>query len=137
MEHKQKSGMGWIALIIGLLIWWAVSYSNSHSSDTSNFSTDQTTSVDQQATDTSAPSASSYDYSTDPASSDTTTTDSTDLSNNDYYTNSSGDTVHSPAYSSDGSVPDGATAQCYDGTYSFSQHRSGTCSYHGGVSTWY
>ncbi|MFF0491059.1 DUF3761 domain-containing protein [Nocardia sp. NPDC003482] len=32
--------------------------------------------------------------------------------------------------------PDGATAQCKDGTYSFSQHRSGTCSGHGGVSRW-
>jgi hypothetical protein len=30
----------------------------------------------------------------------------------------------------------GATAQCRDGTYSFSQHHSGTCSYHGGVAAW-
>lgn len=27
----------------------------------------------------------------------------------------------------------GASAQCSDGTYSHSQHRSGTCSYHGGI----
>lgn len=33
-------------------------------------------------------------------------------------------------------APAGATAQCRDGTYSFSQHRSGTCSRHGGVSRW-
>jgi len=33
-------------------------------------------------------------------------------------------------------VPSGASARCRDGTYSFSQHRSGTCSYHGGVSEW-
>ena len=32
--------------------------------------------------------------------------------------------------------PDGATARCRDGTYSFSQHRSGTCSHHGGVAQW-
>jgi len=32
--------------------------------------------------------------------------------------------------------PPGATALCRDGTYSFSQHRSGTCSYHGGVAKW-
>jgi uncharacterized protein DUF3761 len=32
--------------------------------------------------------------------------------------------------------PPGATAVCRDGTYSFSQHRSGTCSYHGGVARW-
>jgi hypothetical protein len=34
------------------------------------------------------------------------------------------------------SPPAGATAQCNDGTYSFSQHRSGTCSGHGGVRQW-
>ena len=34
------------------------------------------------------------------------------------------------------SVPTGATAKCADGTYSFSQHRSGTCSHHGGVAEW-
>ncbi len=33
-------------------------------------------------------------------------------------------------------VPVGATARCYDGTYSFSQSRRGTCSHHGGVSQW-
>jgi hypothetical protein len=58
------------------------------------------------------------------------------LSNDNYYTNSSGNTVHSPAYSDGGGVPAGATAQCGDGTYSFSQHRQGTCSHHGGVSQW-
>ena len=30
----------------------------------------------------------------------------------------------------------GATAQCRDGSYSNSQHRSGTCSHHGGVARW-
>ena len=34
------------------------------------------------------------------------------------------------------SPPAGATAICRDGTYSFSQHHSGTCSYHGGVAQW-
>ena len=32
--------------------------------------------------------------------------------------------------------PRGATAVCADGTYSFSQTRSGTCSHHGGVGRW-
>jgi hypothetical protein len=32
--------------------------------------------------------------------------------------------------------PTGATAKCKDGTYSKSQHRSGTCSSHGGVAQW-
>ena len=32
--------------------------------------------------------------------------------------------------------PPGATAKCKDGTYSYSQYRSGTCSHHGGVAVW-
>jgi Protein of unknown function (DUF3761) len=58
------------------------------------------------------------------------------LDNNNYYTNVDGNQVHSPANTDDGSVPAGATAQCGDGTYSFSQHHSGTCSHHGGVAQW-
>jgi hypothetical protein len=57
------------------------------------------------------------------------------LSNNNHYTNVDGQSIHSPAYSS-GGAPAGATAQCVDGTYSFSQHRQGTCSHHGGVKQW-
>jgi hypothetical protein len=49
----------------------------------------------------------------------------------DYYRNSSGACVHRPS-----SNPAGATAQCKDGSYSYSQHRSGTCSGHGGVKQW-
>lgn len=56
------------------------------------------------------------------------------LSNDNYYTNTSGIKVHSPAYSK--SVPEGASAQCRDGTYSFSQSSRGTCSHHGGVAKW-
>lgn len=33
-------------------------------------------------------------------------------------------------------APAGATAQCRDGSYSYSAHRQGTCSHHGGVATW-
>ncbi|MFX8164512.1 DUF3761 domain-containing protein [Acinetobacter baumannii] len=33
--------------------------------------------------------------------------------------------------------PNGATAKCRDTTLSFSKHRSGTCSRHGGVAQWY
>ena len=66
-----------------------------------------------------------------PASSDS-------LSNDNYYTNTAGNKVHSPAYEEvQNVVPAGASAQCGDGTYSFSQSRRGTCSHHGGVSTWY
>ena len=51
-----------------------------------------------------------------------------------HYTNSLGDRVQSPTYYD--KTPVGATALCRDGTYSFSQHRRGTCSHHGGVETW-
>ncbi|OJY43816.1 MAG: hypothetical protein BGP03_07765 [Pseudonocardia sp. 73-21] len=50
------------------------------------------------------------------------------------YINSSGNCVPRPVAAA--SAPPGATAQCKDGEYSFSQHRSGTCSGHGGVSRW-
>jgi len=55
-------------------------------------------------------------------------------SNPTYYTNDDGNKVQSPTRYD--SVPAGATARCGDGTYSFSQHRSGTCSHHGGVTEW-
>jgi hypothetical protein len=54
----------------------------------------------------------------------------------DYYRNSNGVCVHRPVKSKGSAVPQGATAQCRDGSYSFSQHRSGTCSHHGGVAKW-
>lgn len=50
------------------------------------------------------------------------------------YVNVDGTCVSGPV--SAPSAPSGATAQCRDGTWSFSQHRSGTCSGHGGVSSW-
>ncbi|MET9145625.1 DUF3761 domain-containing protein [Streptomyces sp. NPDC004042] len=33
-------------------------------------------------------------------------------------------------------APVGATAQCRDGSFSYSAHRRGTCSHHGGVAVW-
>lgn len=51
-----------------------------------------------------------------------------------HYTNVDGNSVHSPMRASH--RPAGATAQCRDGSWSFSQHHSGTCSHHGGVSSW-
>jgi hypothetical protein len=53
---------------------------------------------------------------------------------NSGYTNVDGNYVQSPTYAP--SAPAGATAKCGDGSYSFSQHRSGTCSHHGGVAQW-
>lgn len=63
-----------------------------------------------------------------------TQTTNVNLSNDNYYVNTAGNTVHSPAYAD--SVPIGASARCRDGTYSFSQSRRGTCSHHGGVAQW-
>jgi hypothetical protein len=54
---------------------------------------------------------------------------------NGTYTNTAGNKVPRP-YDAP-SVPIGASAQCRDGTYSFSQSRRGTCSHHGGVAEWF
>ena len=62
-------------------------------------------------------------------------TQSNEVGSEKYYINVDGNKVQSPTYSNSG-TPAGATAQCRDGTYSFSQHRSGTCSHHGGVAKW-
>lgn len=50
----------------------------------------------------------------------------------DYYLNVDGNCVHRPSDN-----PSGASAKCRDGSYSYSQHRQGTCSGHGGVAAWY
>src|SRR5438270_3133488 len=53
---------------------------------------------------------------------------------NGTYVNSNGQTVRRPENCS--AAPAGATAQCRDGSYSFSRSRRGTCSHHGGVAKW-
>jgi Protein of unknown function (DUF3761) len=53
---------------------------------------------------------------------------------NGTYVNSKGETVKRPENCS--TVPQGATAQRRDGSYSFSKSRRGTCSHHGGVAKW-
>ena len=50
------------------------------------------------------------------------------------YTNVDGQQSQRPVMSD--SAPAGASARCRDGSYSFSTHRSGTCSHHGGVGEW-
>ena len=62
--------------------------------------------------------------------------DEADLTSHEHYRNKSGQDVHSPAKTTNGRVPTGASAKCVDGTYSFSRHHSGTCSRHGGVAQW-
>ena len=61
--------------------------------------------------------------------------DETDLSRHDCYVNSDGHLVHRPARDNNGR-PQGDRAMCRDGTYSFSEHTTGTCSHHGGVEHW-
>jgi len=51
-----------------------------------------------------------------------------------YYRNVDGNCISRPVQSDE--QPAGATAQCRDGSYSFSQNRQGTCSGHGGVARW-
>jgi hypothetical protein len=78
--------------------------------------------------------ATAFAYQPPPAS--TTAPDESDLDNHNGYVNRDGQSVHSPAHSRSGRVPEGASAQCRDGTYSFSRHHRGTCSRHGGVAQW-
>jgi Tfp pilus assembly protein FimV len=72
--------------------------------------------------------------STTPPSTTPATSTPGEACTNGTYVNSAGNTVCRPEESP--SAPAGATAQCVDGTYSFSQSRSGTCSHHGGVARW-
>lgn len=51
-----------------------------------------------------------------------------------YYRAASGHEVHRPEHAD--SRPAGATAQCRDGSWSFSESHRGTCSHHGGVGSW-
>ena len=50
------------------------------------------------------------------------------------YVNSSGHVVPDPKCISGHQA--GETAVCRDGSHSFSEHRQGTCSRHGGVAQW-
>lgn len=112
----------WLATIGGVILLGTVAsaFSETSPSATTQTSTYQTPTYQAQP-------AKSPVYQAQPVQ-------SAQLSNDNYYTNVDGNQVHSPAYSN--TAPAGASAQCRDGTYSFSQHRSGTCSHHGGVSSW-
>lgn len=60
-----------------------------------------------------------------------------DLTTHGHYRNVSGHWVHRPAKTFSGHAPSHYTAICGDGSYSFSEHHRGTCSHHGGVSSWH
>ena len=130
----KKFLIGLAIVVLGLL-----GIASSHNQQ-NNINTPETTPTKVQGestTNTAQSTATPLDNTpavTAPAT--TATTDQSNLSNNNTYTNVDGNTVHSSASTADDSIPAGATARCVDGTYSFSQHRSGTCSHHGGVEKW-
>ncbi len=62
--------------------------------------------------------------------------DEGNLTGHGCYVNRYDNSVHRPSRTYNGASPARATARCGDGTYSFSQHASGTCSHHGGVQSW-
>lgn len=82
-----------------------------------------------------SPASSSPAYSSPAGSTAARQSPPASSSSSDYYTNSRGARVRKPTFSESG-PPAGATAQCRDGSYSFSQSRRGTCSHHGGVARW-
>jgi predicted RNA-binding Zn-ribbon protein involved in translation (DUF1610 family) len=53
--------------------------------------------------------------------------------NDNHYVNSSEHVVHSPSC---GQEHEKRMAECRDGSVSYSEHHSGTCSHHGGVAHW-
>lgn len=68
------------------------------------------------------------------ASASAGSTGGTSCDQDTHYINSDGACVPRPTAAA--APPPGATAKCKDGTYSFSTHRQGTCSHHGGVAQW-
>jgi uncharacterized protein DUF3761 len=62
-------------------------------------------------------------------------TKESDLVENRHYMNRDGSVAHLPAHSISGDAHTGAHARCVDSSYSFSVHRSGTCSRHRGVTS--
>lgn len=52
-----------------------------------------------------------------------------------YYRSSDGSEVHDPTRETNAAYGT-PTADCRDGTHSYSHHHSGTCSGHGGVANW-
>jgi len=73
-------------------------------------------------------------YVAKPKSSGAQSNDPAQLIEQGTYINRDGVVVHRPAHTVSGAVPAGASAQCQDGSYSFSLHHRGTCSHHGSVS---
>jgi hypothetical protein len=152
-EHPspKKPGAGtWLGIAGALIIALAWGHSSGFSTATSPASAAPASSqqVDDQQTPAStaadsfeASPADSSEASSDGDDDQYASSDDTDASDtgdatcdDDSYLSSDGDCVHRPVAAA--TAPEGASAQCNDGTYSFSEHRRGTCSHHGGVAEW-
>jgi hypothetical protein len=129
-QTKSSSGWGWL---VGLAVAGFVIFGGNSSTTTPSSSGSQSTTPASSITSQEDSAPTSSDESPTPK---VTAPSNDNLSNDNSYINTYGNEVHSPAYSTDNSVPAGASARCADGTYSFSQSRRGTCSHHGGVSEW-
>ncbi|MFF0561641.1 DUF3761 domain-containing protein [Streptomyces sp. NPDC004266] len=92
---------------------------------------------DDSDSSSSTASGSGDDYSDDSSSSGSSSSTGSSFSGSDTSSSSSGSGSSSSSPSGDSQqAPAGATAQCNDGSYSYSAHRRGTCSHHGGVAVW-
>ena len=147
---KKPRGGTWLGIACALIIAFAWGRGSNPSNPTS---AQATTDVSGQPDDVQTPTPAAADtsfYSPPDTSQQVSDSDDDDqyatsdddeasdsdatVCDDDSYVNSDGHCVHRPEYAA--SPPDGASAQCNDGTYSFSEHRRGTCSYHGGVAQW-
>ena len=110
-----------VLILLGLLLPPAHSFAQAEQQAQRNAA--QTTQTDKSKSSDKKPSTKAANAQIDKGA-----------SNPRYYTNKAGQRVQSPTKAS--AAPKGATAQCGDGSYSFSQSRRGTCSHHGGVGRW-
>jgi hypothetical protein len=111
-----------VLILLGLLLPPAHSFAQAEQQAQRNAA--QTTQTDKSKSSDKKPSTKATNAPSDK-----------DTSKPRYYRNKAGQRVESPTKAS--AAPQGATAQCRDGSYSFSQSRRGTCSHHGGVSNWF
>jgi hypothetical protein len=145
----KKSGGAWLGVACAVLIAFAWGRSTGPSTNAAASPAPIST-QDTDNLEASAPPVADATYSSSTDSSDATpdadddqyaTSEDSDASDADAdacdegsYISSNGDCVHGPVAAA--TAPEDATAQCNDGTYSFSEHRQGTCSHHGGVAEW-
>lgn len=129
----------WKKIALGVGVFVAFAAATAHQGGTQSVNTNQVVQPTKTVQTQSAPQAvSETPAQVQPQVSESKTTPETAPKEKSIpvktYTNSQGNEVQSPTYYN--SQPEGATAKCGDGTYSFSQSRRGTCSRHGGVANW-